>query len=241
MARYHTQQHRQPAKPPAQPLKQWMWVLGAFVSGYFLSAVYDVASFNRWLHTTVIEGYFNKHAAVVLTKAPEAPPKPKFEFYTLLAKGEPEMEQEVERTIKQTGPVSQAPSTPVSMGTAPAEAPAASKATASALASNVPQLDKPPVTDQPDVMPVQLAKTVQSAEHYTVQLAAFNNRVDAEKMKAALALKGFSVNIAVVEQNHIQWFRVNLGPFSNRGDAEEAQHAMAKRERISGMIRKASA
>jgi cell division protein FtsN len=241
MARYNQgPQRQQPAKSAHQPLKQMILVMAAFLSGYFLSAVYDVASFNQWIHTTMIDGYFKKQPAVMVTKASPTPPKPKFEFYTLLAKGEPGVVQEAATAVSTEqerrlglGPTEQAhqESTSVEVGPRPnlPDASVSSLPQAGELSTEKVNASPPP------------KMTTTPAEKYTVQLAAFNNRADAEKMKAAMVLKGFVVSISLTEQNHIQWYRVSLGPFSNRGEAEDAQHAMVKRERISGMIRKASA
>lgn len=228
MARnYSGQQPRRPTPSSSQTMKQWIWVIGAFAAGYFISALYDVASFRHLVQTTLIDGYFKQHpSSVVLTQAPVTPPKPKLEFYTLLAKGE---QAEVQ-------PVAAAASTPPVNHAVPASV---SSPLPMSTSANKPDPFNSPVKVQ--AAPVKDLPVTASAEHYTVQLAAFGNRSDAEKMKASFLLKGFNVSLVVFEKNHTQWYRVILGPFANRGEAEDAQHSVAKRERVSGMIRKASA
>lgn len=104
---------------------------------------------------------------------------------------------------------------------------------------------QPVISYQPKIPPTpQPTETRPAAEimreHYAVQLAAFAKQSDAEQMKAVLALKGFTVNVVAVEQNRVTWYRVILGPFASKNEAQAAQQAIAKREKINGMIRKAS-
>jgi cell division protein FtsN len=223
MARNYPEPQRRSTQSSSQTFKQWMWIVGAFIAGYFISALYDVASFKQWFQTTLIDGYFKKHPTVVMTQAPVVPPKPKLEFYTLLAKGEQAEVKHVSAATEQVQ-INHSATSPSAGSVSPPSA-------------KVESLNAPIVKE---LTSSKLAPAIASAEHYTVQLAAFGNRSDAEKMKAAFLLKGFNVSLVMIEQNHIQWYRVILGPFVNRGEAEAAQHAVAKRERISGMIRKAS-
>ncbi|WP_019218251.1 SPOR domain-containing protein [Legionella tunisiensis] len=85
--------------------------------------------------------------------------------------------------------------------------------------------------------PVTVAST-NSKESYLLQLASFKNKQEAERLKAALTLKGFDVHVAMSSQQQGNWFRVILGPFHSRGDAEKARMSIARSERITGMIRK---
>lgn len=192
MVRHYSGQ-RPPPRGNTTSFKQLFWICVAFVLGYLLSAVYDVASFKQWIDAT----FFAKKIPFpqVVTKAP-ALPKPKFEFYTLLTK---------------------------------------ESANAAPVASAVPAVEITAAQPQPQ------SEAVHPQGGFTVQLAAFNRRGEAEKMKAALTLKGFQVSVVVIEQNHAAWYRVILGPFASKEEAEVAQHAIAERERIHGMIRKASA
>jgi cell division protein FtsN len=211
MTKYYSGQR--PPYSRAQPrtethvLKRTAWILSAFMSGYFLSAVYDVTSFKQLINTQIVGVYFNQSKQSVLVKAPTAPPKPKFEFYTMLAKG---------------GTV-----IPVESAAQPHV--------------EIVSVNQPSVLAKPHTTTAENLSSKSFDGQYLVQLAAFGNHADAEKMKAALAIKGFTVSIVASTQNHAQWFRVVLGPFSTKGDAEAAQHAVAERERISGMVRKASA
>ncbi len=84
----------------------------------------------------------------------------------------------------------------------------------------------------------QAHEKVATHEQYMVQLAAFSNQVDAERMKAAFVFKGFHVSVTTTMKDHIQWYRVILGPFLTKSAAEAAMQAVAKHERVSGIIRK---
>ena len=78
-------------------------------------------------------------------------------------------------------------------------------------------------------------------EAYLVQIASFKRKQEAERMKAMLAIKVFNVNVAIVTQQQIQWYRVILGPFSSRTQAEQARASISASEHIMGMVRKMDA
>ncbi len=73
-------------------------------------------------------------------------------------------------------------------------------------------------------------------EPYVVQIAAFKNKQDAERMKAELLLKGFEASI--LQKKNDDWFRVTVGPFNSRSDAQKTQVNLARNEHIKGMLRK---
>lgn len=81
----------------------------------------------------------------------------------------------------------------------------------------------------------------ENKENYVVQIASFNKKQDAERMKASLILKGFNVAIVSVKRQNMEWFRVMMGPFPNRIEAEKAQVDVARSERVMGLIRKMDA
>lgn len=85
---------------------------------------------------------------------------------------------------------------------------------------------------------IALTPAALKTEQFMVQLAAFNNPVEAEKMRAALALKGVNTRVIASEEGTHPWYRVIAGPFSNREEAVAAQNNMIKKEGIRGMIRK---
>jgi cell division protein FtsN len=82
------------------------------------------------------------------------------------------------------------------------------------------------------------ASTPGDKNAYLVQIASFKSKQEAERMKASLALKGFVVSIAVVNQQQAQWYRIILGPYASRTQAEKARSSLAQSEHLAGMIRR---
>ena len=80
-----------------------------------------------------------------------------------------------------------------------------------------------------------------NTELYYLQLASFPRQEEALKMKASLAMKGFNVNVTQATQQGRRWFRVIAGPFYSKTDVQKVQTALARRERIVGMILKMNA
>lgn len=193
MAKHYTGQRPLP-RGKTNSLRQLFWMCIAFVCGYFFSTVYDVATFERWITETVSSKKQAEHPAVKV-EAVAPPPKPKFEFYTLLTKE------------------------------------GANKEVAAKVETQTAGLAVTQNTTE---------SNIDAEKQFTVQLAAFSQRAEAEKMKAQLSLKGFQVSIVVIDQQKLPRYRVILGPFTSREAAEAARHTIAERERISGMIRDAS-
>lgn len=54
-----------------------------------------------------------------------------------------------------------------------------------------------------------------SGKQYMLQTGSFQNKQDAEKLKASLALLGYEANIQHVTINRDAWHRVRLGPYTN--------------------------
>ena len=131
------------------------------------------------------------------------PPKPKFEFYTLL----PEMEVVVpEEELAAPPPARKAAAAkedaPASEGASTTEEPAKG---ADGSAS------------EPD--------TVRESDgHYVVQVASFRNMKDADGLKARLTLLGFEPVVqGVVISGDEKRYRVRLGPYPDRDSLEAAR------------------
>lgn len=218
MAKYYSEKRPVP-KHQSNPFKQGAWLVVAFFSGYFISAAYDVASFKQ-LVSTKIGTVLNHPPAAVIVKAlpPPVPVKPKLEFYTLLTK---DTEVETNRADPKPRTAEVVVATPVS-----SEVPPVSGLMPTPQAKSTVTIAAP-ATD-----------VTTTHEQYTVQLAAFNNRADAERMKAAFVFKGFHVSVTTTMRDNIQWYRVILGPFLTKGAAETAMQAVARHGRVSGIIRK---
>lgn len=59
---------------------------------------------------------------------------------------------------------------------------------------------------------------LKSGKQYILQAGSFQNKQDAEKLKASLALLGYEANIQHVTINRDAWHRVRLGPYTNTKD-----------------------
>lgn len=203
--------------------RQFLLVLASFLGGYLTATVFDVTSFTAWLNKQVAahQNPQQPQQPAPVAKKVEAP-KPKFEFYTLLAKDN---------------------SVPVVARPSPT---AVTKPTESSVPPPTAALHPPgsQVVGVTESKPVTVAATSQKPagrEAYLLQIASFNKRPDAEHLKASLALHGFDVVISPTAHGNVTWYRVIVGPFYSRSDAEKAQVTVAKNERMKGMIRKMDA
>ena len=132
------------------------------------------------------------HSIGVDSTAP--PPKPKFEFYTLL----PEMEVVV----------------PDEDFSAPQPAPAESGTTDTEVPANsTVDEDTRSGTDEP-----------LKSGHYILQVASFRNMNEADGLKAQLTLLGFRPVVQSVAINSDEkWHRVRIGPYADRDSLEAAR------------------
>jgi len=60
--------------------------------------------------------------------------------------------------------------------------------------------------------------TTEDNKQYVLQAGSFNNKIDAEKLKASLALLGFEAHIQSVTVNGTAWHRVRTGPYAHSND-----------------------
>jgi cell division protein FtsN len=194
---------RRPIRHARSSSKSLFWMLTSFLCGYLTATVLDFTSLSSWIRANLFTKQNKKKARVqVVAKQAELPPKPKFEFYTLLAKDKGAL-------------------VPLNQPTASGQM-------------------KPPVAKALPTSTVAVPDSTSQVgkDSYLIQIASFKNRQDAERMKAALTLKGFDVSIVNTSQQQGNWFRVIVGPFSSRLSAEKAQLALMQSEHIKGMIRK---
>ena len=126
------------------------------------------------------------------------PPKPKFEFYTLL----PEMEVVV--------PDEDLP--------AQSPAPAESGPTAESVATDTESSTDPAVEEDTD------ADAARKAGHYVLQVTSFRSMKDADGLKAQLTLLGFRPVVQTVAiDSDEKWHRVRIGPYADRDSLEAAR------------------
>ena len=198
-----------------------------FVAGYLSASFYTFASVKAWISSQLLAN----NSAVIIKKPSVQQaqlPKPKFEFYTLLAN---EQVAKAPPSVPSPTPVTVAAAAAIPSKPLPLHAPLAPLAAVT--------------TANP--APAVLAEKITSGlianrkDAYLVQVASFKNMQEAERMKVSLVMKGFDVKIVAIRQQQISWYRVIIGPFASRAQAQQAQVAFAKREHIMGMIRKMDA
>ena len=191
--------------------------------GYVVASFFDYNCLMTWVNTTVLRQTPAKVALAAATQ-PNELPKPKFEFYTLLAKGQVQREsQQVNKPVPP--PVTVAENTmPITIDAPPAKA----------LPLHAPLAPIAAVGQS-------VAVPSTNKDTYLVQVASFRSMREAERMKATLVMKGFDVGITTASAQQINWYRVIIGPFSSKVQAQQAQQAFAKREHIVGMIRRMDA
>jgi len=134
------------------------------------------------------------------------PPKPRFDFYTLL----PEMEvvipeQEITAALKQPPP-------PVTAPVEEAGKPAAAAAAAPA----------------PKAAPVKTAPP--AAGTFYLQVGSFKNGAQAERFKAELAMQGMQTSIQTVTINNKDTYhRVRVGPFHDFDTLDKTRQSLKKK------------
>lgn len=215
--------------------RQLILVCACFLIGYLSASFFDFTSLSSWVNAQIAE---HLRPTLGAPKVLEAElPKPKLEFYTMLAND------------NKAGPVAEqlAINPPP---TATAEPVRASVIASVKLAREEPVLllnktEKAVVEAMgaPTVVakPTAIISSSSNHESFFVQVGAFRSWQEAERMKDRLVKKGYRVRVSTVNQQSTSWYRVNLGPFSSRFLAVKAQGSVAREQHIIGMIRKMDA
>jgi cell division protein FtsN len=77
------------------------------------------------------------------------------------------------------------------------------------------------------------------SNQYLLQVASFKHLDDADKLKAALILKGYDVKMTEFISGNSKWYRVNIGPFDSQDMAFKTQVKMHQDNRnLTGIIRR---
>lgn len=188
-------------------------VLVCFLLGYLSATMVDPSYIIDWLGSQISTHPLNHPLVVTKPKVAEvALPKPKFEFYTLLA-------NDSSQTLSTPAPV------------------VAARPEPSKVAPN-PISKEQPLHDNKLASAIQ---SQEIKKGYLVQVGSFRSEQEAERIKASLTLRGFLVNVSIISQQQTRWYRVVIGPFASRDEAEKAQIAVARTEHVMGMIRKMDA
>lgn len=205
------------AQNKSRSSNQFLLLLVAFIGGYLTATFFDPEQVNHLLRSKVLTDTSVKPQVAKGAHQPsQAAAKPKFEFYTLLTD---------EKVPAQTNSV-------VRNSNKTAQLAATNNQTmvAKASSSNSTQAAAVRVVEAKPIA-AAAAKSI-----YSVQVASFKTRKDAEQMKGMLILKGYDVQVVAVNQTSGNWFRVIVGPYPNKLSAQQAQTTIAKTERLNGMI-----
>ncbi|KTD43740.1 SPOR domain-containing protein [Legionella quateirensis] len=215
---------------------QLLIILVTFLLGYLTATFWDPQTISTWMNTQVLANHEKPQvAAKAEPQRAQVPPKPKFEFYTLLTN-----EKGATQPAANSNSSANHPTTATVATTTARPSPVTNGTAAVTTAANNSVKPKTPVTNQPAAVKVAVGKPLPPAQggrgSFLVQVAAFKARQDAEHMKGLLILKGFDVNVVPVTNAHGNWFRVVVGPYANRVLAQKAQITLAKTERLRGMV-----
>lgn len=81
----------------------------------------------------------------------------------------------------------------------------------------------------PDDLPEAAPTRTDANLNYYVQAASFRNQIDAEKLRARLALKGFkSITQARTSEKTGTFYRVRLGPYPDRRKAKTVKNKLQR-------------
>lgn len=219
--------NRRPSRARSRAPNQFLVITITFLLGYFMATVFDIETITHWVNSQV----FAHQEANKAPSKPQAqrqaavPPKPKFEFYTLLT--------------NEKVPNSEKASTAQASTHASTNTTAVTAAMQTAAATSALKVTTPRVPPSAAVKTVDAKSVAPAAGRgaYSVQVASFKARQDAEHMKGLLTLKGFNVSIVPINHTHRGvWFRVVVGPYANRTLAQKAQIDLARNERLRGML-----
>lgn len=141
--------------------------------------------------------------------SPQAPAKPKYDFYTLLPESEVIVPNEA--VPEKTLPAVVAPVAPVT----PAQAAKIDTARAQAALSGLTPPPAPPVAK-----PAAVTK-------FFLQAGSFRKQADADKVRAQIILLGQTVQVESGTVKDEIWYRVLVGPYSNREQLTIAQKQLA--------------
>ncbi|KTD82627.1 SPOR domain-containing protein [Legionella waltersii] len=214
--------NRRPAKKNSAP-NQLLVIVVTFLLGYFTATIMDVQKVSQWINKEILaDNEPVKQPIKTAEQKPQVPPKPKFEFYTLLANEKSGSQagnhQENTQTSAQTS----------AKGPEQVASKSINDVVSNSVRSSVQVAEGKPVDNhQPS----------NKTSSYLVQVASFKTRHDADNMKAKLILKGFDVNVVQASQAQGSWFRVVVGPYPDKTSAQLAQINLAKNERLNGMLR----
>lgn len=192
----------------------------AFVFGYLFATVFDFNTMSTWVNDNILQNRTNKNTHKNQRSYAKRPAnKPKLEFYTLLAEG--------------SNSASKKDSRPKSVAMNTEAVPPVNLDVTKTLPLHEPLAPKNKLEEQ------KLGQA--SIDKFIIQVGSFKVKSEADKMRAALVMKGLNASISEVNQQNVSWYRVVVGPFLTKQEAQKLQLNLAKNERIAGMIKKVEA
>ncbi len=69
-------------------------------------------------------------------------------------------------------------------------------------------------------------QVINSGQHYLIQVAAFKQLADADKLRAELIMQGFNSNLSHYKNATTTWYRVEIGPFPSLALAKQQQQTL---------------
>jgi cell division protein FtsN len=149
------------------------------------------------------------------TEVSQPPPKPRFDFYTLLPEMEVVIPEEViTESLKQTAPPPAA--------TPPAAKPASNTAPQQAAL-------KPAVPATPAPLPKPAPGQTPNGSYY-LQVGSFSDSVKAERFRAELAMMGMQTSIQTVTINNKDTYhRVRVGPIGTLNELDRTRQTLKKK------------
>ncbi len=94
-----------------------------------------------------------------------------------------------------------------------------------------PEEESPPPPEEKE-----LAKSEDTSISYTVLVASFKNRKNAEKLERILKSKGYPVSHQIINIKGSTWYRVLVGNFRNRKDALKFVALFNKKEGLEAIV-----
>lgn len=207
---------------------QLLVIVVTFVLGYFTATIMDIQKLSQWINKEILaDSTPITHPAKVAEPKKHNVPKPKFEFYTLLANEKAGIQ--ANNRQDHTKPAAQQSNTNQQQVVNNAIT-ATTTGSVKAVTNNL----KP--VQVTEARPVDNHRSTSRGGSFMVQVASFKTKQDADNMKAKLTLKGFDVSVIPVSNARGNWFRVVVGPFPDKAAAQVAQVNLSRNERLNGMI-----
>lgn len=196
-------------KPPPNPYKIILFTLLIVGVLYFLNQTGEL----QQLKQQVIAAMAPAPRAKSQIAPQMAAQQPRFEFYTLLPKNNP------------NGSI---------VATKPAATPTVSVTTTSRTAAISPNsaMSSPtmPTTASNPPPPPKEHTLNQAKGHYILQVASFRTMGEADNLKAKLVFLGLDVAIEKFNNHGQEWYRVKVGPYSSSSQANAARQRLLKQK-----------